>query len=503
MQGMRGRTDRIVIIGAGLGGLACAIHLAAAGRQVVVLESTGRPGGLAGRLSIGGFEFDTGPSAITAPEILAETFAAVGENLADWLDLVPLDPTVRAHFPDGSTLDVIPDRDRMADEVRRVCGGREARAYLNYAAYAENVWGTLRRRLRDRSPSSPAELLRPALLGEALRLAAGGVRHGLEHRIGQFFTDPRCRRLFAVQSLLAGVAPHQAPALFTALPFLDPCGKVFFPRGGVHAMPAALAGAAQKHGVTIRYDTAAARLETHAGRARAVHTVEGERIPADVVVLPPVLAESDGELRPAAPAGGSGRASSSCVLVHLGSRQRYGRIAHHNLHFGRGWREPLADVARHRRPMRDPVLLVANPTRTDPELAPRDREIYQIMVPAPSEADAAAAARWRTGLAQRYAGELIATLEARGYLDLGQHIDLAHVVTPADWASPGHRPLRRTSTGGRGPDGHPSGGRRGSGPRVEASNIVFVGSGTRPGVGVPMVLMSGRHAAARITGARP
>ncbi len=496
MQGVRGRTDRIVIIGAGLGGLACALHLAAAGRQVVMLESTGRPGGLAGRLSIGGFEFDTGPSAVAAPEVLAETFAAVGEELRDWLDLMPLDPTVRAHFPDGSTLDVIPDRDRMADEVRRVCGPREARAYLNYAAYAENVWHTLRRRLRDRSPDSPADLLRPALLGEALRLAAGGMRHGLEHRIGQFFTDPRCRRLFAVQSLLAGVAPHQAPALFTALPFLDPCGKVYFPRGGMHAMPAALAGAAQKHGVTIRYDTAAARLETYAGRARAVHTVEGERIPADVVVLPPVLAE--GELRPPAPAGGPGRPTTSCVLVHLGSRQKYGRIAHHNLHFGRGWREPLADVQRHRRPMRDPVLLVANPTRTDPQLAPADREIYQIMVPAPPAPDAAAAARWRTGLAQRYAGELIATLEARGYLDLGQHIDLAHVVTPADWAAPGHRPLRT----GR-PYGHPSGARRGSDPHAEAPNIVFVGSGTKPGVGVPMVLMSGRHAAARITGAAP
>lgn len=475
---MRGSTDRVVIIGAGLGGLACALHLAAAGRQVVILESTGRPGGLAGRLSIGGFEFDTGPSAVAAPEVLAETFAAVGEELRDWLDLVPLDPTVRAHFPDGSVLDVIPDRDRMADQVRQVCGPGEARAYLHFTAYAENVWRTLRKRLHERSPGSPADLLRPALLGEALRVATGSVRHGLEQRIGQFFTDPRCRRLFAVQSLLAGVAPHQAPALFAALPFLDPTGKVYFPRGGMHAMPAALAGAAQKHGVTIRYDTAAARVETYAGRARAVHTVEGERIPADVVVLPPVLDETP---RPAA------RPTSSCVLVHLGSRQRYGRIAHHNLHFGRSWREPLADVSRHRRPMRDPVLLVANPTRTDPTLAPADREIYQIMVPAPPATDEASAARWRGGLAQRYAGELIATLEARGYWDLGQHIDLAHVVTPADWAAPERRPLRRPAT---------------TRPRRPA-NVVLVGSGTRPGVGVPMVLMSGRQAAARIAGSRP
>src|SRR3954470_16215591 len=102
MRKVAGRTDRVVIVGAGLGGLACALHLAATGREVVVVERDAGPGGRAGRLSISGYEFDTGPTVLTAPELLAEPFAAVGENLDDWLSLTRLDPAYRAHYPDGS-----------------------------------------------------------------------------------------------------------------------------------------------------------------------------------------------------------------------------------------------------------------------------------------------------------------------------------------------------------------------------------------------------------------
>src|SRR5262245_15758760 len=116
MRAVRGSTDRVVIVGAGLGGLACALHLAATGREVTVLERESTPGGRAGRLSVAGFEFDTGPTVLTAPELIAETLGAVGERMDDWLTLTRLDPAYRAHFPDGTTLDVHTDREAMAAE---------------------------------------------------------------------------------------------------------------------------------------------------------------------------------------------------------------------------------------------------------------------------------------------------------------------------------------------------------------------------------------------------
>ena len=112
MRTVTGRTDRVVIVGAGLGGLSCALHLAGAGREVTILERERIPGGRAGRLSVDGFEFDTGPTVLTAPELIAEPLAAVGERLEDWLPLTRLDPAYRAFFPDGSRLDVISDPDR-------------------------------------------------------------------------------------------------------------------------------------------------------------------------------------------------------------------------------------------------------------------------------------------------------------------------------------------------------------------------------------------------------
>src|SRR5215831_3549553 len=140
MRAVSGPTDRVVIVGAGLGGLSCALHLAAAGREVTIIERESVPGGRAGRLNAGGYEFDTGPTVLTAPELIAEPLAAVGERLEDWLTLVRLDPAYRAWFPDGTSLDVRTDTEAMADEVDRVCGPREADGYRRFVAFAEQLW---------------------------------------------------------------------------------------------------------------------------------------------------------------------------------------------------------------------------------------------------------------------------------------------------------------------------------------------------------------------------
>jgi phytoene desaturase len=154
------RTDPVVIVGAGLGGLSCALHLAATGRDVTVVEREQVPGGRAGRLTLDGYEFDTGPAVLTMPELIEEALAAVDERLADWLDVTAVDPAYRAHFPDGSTLDVIADSIRMAEEVSRVCGAREANAYLRFVEHVRRLWRLERRDFIERNLDSPRDLLR-------------------------------------------------------------------------------------------------------------------------------------------------------------------------------------------------------------------------------------------------------------------------------------------------------------------------------------------------------
>ena len=490
MKTVPGATDRVVVVGAGLGGLAAAIRLAAAGRSVTLLEREDHPGGRAGILKLDGYEFDTGPTVLTMPSLIADVLGTVGEDIDDWLDLMPLDPAYRAHFADGSTLDVITDTARMAGEVSRVCGPREADGYLRFVDHARHLWHLQRDDFISRNLDTPADLLGLNLL----RLVAAGGFGRLQSKVDRFFKDPRTRRVFSFQAMYAGVSPHQALALYAVIAYLDAVAGVSFPRSGIHAVPRALAAAAEKHGVTIHYGATADRVEVTNSRATAVVTTDGRRFPADAVVLNPDLPVAH-TLLPGGDYRRKLRYSPSCVVLHVGSRQHYGAIAHHNIHFGRSWKGTFDEVIHRGRLMSDPSLLVTNPSRSDPSVAPDGRQTYYVLAPTPNLT--ARHLDWRGDLAGTYRGELISVLEQRGYVGFADGIEVSRFVTPADWESQGMaagtpfaaaHTLRQTGPFRPG-NLHPT-----------LSNVVFVGSGTQPGVGVPMVLISGRLAAQRITG---
>ncbi|MEU8111659.1 phytoene desaturase family protein [Micromonospora sp. NPDC048947] len=490
MRTVTGRTDRVVVVGAGLGGLACALHLAGSGRQVTVLEREPVPGGRAGRLGVDGYEFDTGPTVLTMPDLIAEALGAVGEELHDWLDLTPLDPAYRAYYPDGSTLDVLTDTTRMAAEISRVCGPREADGYLRFVEYARELWRLERTDFIERNLDAPTDLI----TGNLLKLLSGGAFRRLQTKINQFFRDPRTQRIFSFQAMYAGLAPHDALAIYAVIAYLDSVAGVYFPRGGIHAVSRAMAGAAEKHGVQIRYDTTVTRVETVNGRATGVLTADGDLVPADVVVLNPDLPVAYRDLLPAAPQRRL-TYSPSCVVLHVGSRHAYAKIAHHNIHFGRAWKGTFDEVIRRGELMTDPSLLVTNPSRTDPAVAPPDRHTYYVLAPVPNLHRAPF--EWRGDLTQRYTDQLIGTLEERGYVGFGAGVEVLRAITPAEWEEQGMAagtPFAAAHTLFQ------TGPFRPSNLHRDLSNVVFVGSGTQPGVGVPMVLISGKLAAGRITG---
>ncbi len=491
MRTVTGPTDRVVIVGAGLGGLSAALRLAGAGREVTVLERGPVPGGRAGRLELDGYRFDTGPTVLTMPRLIADAFNSVGEELADWLDLRPVRPLYRAHYPDGSTLDVHADVDEMAAEVARVCGPAEAAGYRRFVDYVTALYRLEMRHFIDRNLDSPVDLLNLNLL----RLARLGGFGRLAGRVDRYLRDPRTRRVFSFQAMYAGLSPYQALAIYAVIAYMDSVAGVYFPRGGMHAVPLALAAAAEKHGVRFRYRTEVTAVEVRDGRARAVRTAAGERIPADVVVLNPDLPVAYRDLLPGPAPRRLDRLrySPSCVLLHVGSRAGYSRIAHHNIHFGRAWAGVFRDVIDRGRLMTDPSLLVTSPSRADPELAPPGRHTYYVLLPTPN---LGSGLDW-DAIGPRYRDEILVTLDRRGYRDFGAGIEVERMVTPADWRAAGMalgtpfaaaHTLRQT-----GPFRPPN-----LAPGLE--NVVFCGSGTQPGVGVPMVLVSGRLAAERITG---
>ncbi|MGW1149243.1 FAD-dependent oxidoreductase, partial [Streptomyces sp. NPDC002454] len=201
MKTVAGPTDHVVVVGAGLAGLATALHLLGAGRRVTLLEREAEPGGRAGLLTRGGYRIDTGPTVLTMPELMAEPFAAVGEDLADRLDLVPLHPAYRARFADGSALDVHTCAETMEAEVHRFAGARDALGYRRLRAWLQALYRVQMNRFIDAHFDSPFGLLHPDLA----RLAALGGFGRLDARIGRFLSDERLRRVFSFQSLYAGV----------------------------------------------------------------------------------------------------------------------------------------------------------------------------------------------------------------------------------------------------------------------------------------------------------
>ena len=488
MRTVTGPTDNVVIVGAGLGGLSAALRLAGAGRNVTVLEREGVPGGRAGVWDQGGYRFDTGPTVLTMPELIADALECVGESLDDWLDLEPLDPIYRAHYPDGTTLDVHADIEQMSTEIAESIGGDEAAGYQRFADHVSQLYRLEIDNFIDRNIDSPFDLVTPAI---AKLAAIGGFRR-LANDVGRYFKDQRTQRVFSFQSMYAGLSPFDALALYGVISYMDSVAGVYFPRGGLHEVPTALAAAAEKHGVKIRYNTEVTKVEHRNGRAWAVHTNFGERIAADVVVLNPDLPVAYRDLLGMQPLSVRRlQYSPSCYLLLAGSSSHYEKISHHNIHFGKSWRGVFSELIDEHVVMSDPSFLVSNPTRGDQSLAPNDRHGYYVLFPTPNmDADI----NWDEE-SPRYREHVLSTLEAVGYIGFRDGIEVERVTTPKDWQASG---LERGAPFAASHSFLQTGPFR---PRnIWGENVVFVGSGTTPGVGVPMVLISGRLAAQRITG---
>jgi phytoene desaturase len=492
MRTVDGPTDHVVVVGAGLGGLSAALHLAGAGRRVTVLEREDGPGGRCGLIADGGYRFDTGPTVLTMPELVAEPLRAVGEQLDDWLTLHRLDPAYRARFADGSTIDVRADVDDMADEIARTCGGKDADGWRRYVTFLRKLYRVEMPHFIERNLDSPRQLVGAPLA----RLAAMGGFRRLGPKVGDYFEDERLRRLFSFQAMYAGLAPARALAIYAVISYMDCVEGVYFPKGGMHAVPRAMAGAAQKHGVEFRYGVTVASVDLQGGRARGVVTSEGERISADVVVLNTDLPTAYAELLP--PQYTPRRVkrlrySPSAVVLHAGSSSGFDELAHHTIDFGTSWDATFDEIIGRGEVMSDPSFLLTTPTCTDPTLAPDGRHTYYALFPAPNTSGRV---DW---VAQRgaYREHVLETLEKRGYAGFGAGIETEHLVTPADWRAQGlaaGAPFAAAHTFGQtGPFRSPTLDRR-------IGNLVFCGSNAQPGVGVPMVLISGRLAAQRITG---
>ena len=481
---------RVVVVGAGFGGLAAACHLTGRGHDVVVLEREPVPGGRAGLIEEAGYRLDTGPTVLTMRDIVADTFAAAGADLDDHVTLRPLDPMYRARFADGSEIAVRRGREAMTEEIRTACGPADADAFGRFCDWLRDLYELEMPHFIGRNYDSPLDLARdPRALVRLVRL--GGFRR-VAPTVAARFTDERLRRLFSFQALYAGLSPFEALAVYCVITYMDTVAGVWFADGGVHAVARGFTDALTKVGTTVRFDDPVARVTRRAdGAVAGVALVSGERIAADAVVCNADLAYTYESLLGIAPPRPvrRGRYSPSCLVWTAGVRGALpAGAAHHNIHFGAPWRRAFDALLRDGERMPDPSILVTSATVTDPTLAPEGATTLFALEPVPNldgHAD------WSSR--DRARDDLVARLDEFGY-------PIADVVVerftdPPAWESEG---LARGTPFALAHRFFQSGPFRPDNVDRRVPGLVLTGMGTVPGVGIPMVLTSGRLAADRV-----
>lgn len=482
---------RVIVIGAGLSGLAAACHLTGAGHDVVVMESQSAPGGRAGRFEREGFRFDTGPVVMTMPELVHEPLRAIATDPERLVPMTRLDPAYRAVYPDGSQLFIPASMDELRAEIARECGAADAAGFDRFLVWLEALYDTEFGPFLDSNLSSPLDLVRSPRTAARL-LSLGGLR-ALGPSVDRFFTDDRLTRVFSFQALYAGVAPAYARAVLAVITYMDSVRGVFYPESGMHAVPVAMAEAVTAAGVPIHLDTPVTELLRRSdGAVAGVRMADGARTHADAVVCTVDLPVAYEKLLPdlrAPRAARVGQFSPSAVVWHVGSSSPpTAHVRHHNIHFGRDWDGAFESLIGRQELMPDPSRLVTVPSVTDPHAAPDGSSTMYVLEPVPH---LGSTLDWR-----REAGpmreRLHAFLAAGGY---PTDIVVEELVTPLDWQAQGMHlgtPFALAHTFGQ------SGPFRPSNIDRRVPGLVFAGSGTTPGVGVPMVLLSGKLAAQRV-----
>ncbi|HYO85255.1 MAG TPA: phytoene desaturase family protein [Dermatophilaceae bacterium] len=481
----------VVVIGAGLAGLSSACYLSGDGHRVIVVEPQTFPGGRSGRVHQDGFTFDTGATVLTMRDLIDDALKSVGTRVGDELELTLLDPAYRATFADGSTMLVRHGHEAMRQEIADQCGSVDAAAFDEFVVWLRRLYLAEMPNFIDRNFDSVLGLLqRPRAVASLLALN-GFSRLGRQVR--RRFADERLHRLFSFQAMYAGLAPSDALAIYAVITYMDSIEGVWFPRGGMRAVPDAMARAAQRAGVEFRYGSEVTDIITRSdGRVCGVELSDGEHVMADAVVCTvdlPVAYQRWLSARPAPRTVRNGSYSPSCVLWHVGVRGVPEDATHHNIHFGAAWDDAFDDLLRRGRLMRDPSRLVSVPSLDDAEAAPPGCSTLYVLEPVPNLK--IGRIDWQQE-APRLRQRLLEFLGRQGYPN---DILTEHLVTPQDWLAQGMAhgtPFALAHTFTQSGPFRPN--------NVDRSwpGLVFAGSGTVPGVGVPMVLISGKLAARRV-----
>jgi len=483
-------SKRVLIVGAGPGGLATAMLLAKAGLEVTVLERQPRIGGRTSVLECDGYRFDLGPTFFLYPQILEEIFQAVGRDLRQEVPMQQLDPQYRLIFGAGGELLCCPDTERMVGEIAKLAPA-DAPRFRQFMA--DN-----RVKLAKFAPclQTPflgwGDLLQARLISVLPYLKPWKSLHA---ELAGYFRDPRLQLAFTFQSKYLGMSPFQCPSLFSILSFLEYEHGVWHPIGGCNALSVAMGRVATELGTVFRLGEPAVEILFEGRRAVGARTASGE-VRADAVVVNAdfghaVTSLVPGHLRRRWTDATVARKRFSCstFMLYLGVEGRLDQLAHHNIYVASDYRRNLEEIERRHVLTEDPSFYVQNASVTDSTLAPPGHSTLYVLVPVSHQHPNIDWAMER----QRYRQVALRQVAKLGVPDLERRIRCERVVTPAQWES--ELGIYRGATFNL---AHNLGQMLHLRPRnrfEEFDRMYLVGGGTHPGSGLPVIFESARISA--------
>ena len=496
---MPSTTQRIGIIGGGLGGLAAACTLAARHYDVVLFERNAWLGGKAAVHESGGFRFDLGPTILTLPAVLGRIFAEAGRDLDQELDLISLDPQWRCFFPDGTTLDLRADTERMAAALDTFAPGtRDGSGYRRFMDLSARLHAISQRYFFWRPVGSIWDMfevrttLQLAALTDLLALRPG---HSVACTIRSHLRDPRVAQMLDHFTQYVGSAPDTSPAVLCSIAHMQTSAGVWYPRGGTGAIPHALTGLAVDLGVDMRTHTGIRRLLVRHGAVCGVETEAGEQVPLAAVVSNADAVRTHRELlggQPAARFERRRRYEPACsgVVLYLGLKRAYEHLLHHNFVFSHDPEAEFETIYQRGEPAPDPTCYVCAPARTDPAVAPPGGEALYVLVHTPYLRPHHDWPRLFPAYRQTILQKLA---RAAGLTDLEDRIVYEYALTPLDIHQ--RYGVLNGAIYGLSSHGRWLGAFKPSNRSPDVQGLYLAGGAAHPGPGMPMVLMSGWIAA--------
>lgn len=486
----------VVVIGAGVGGMAAALELAAAGVRVTVVERGATPGGKLRGTDIGNSIVDAGPTVFTMRWVFDELFAAAQLRFSDFVDLQTPSVLARHAWVDGSQLDLFTSVEQSAASIGKFAGAAESERYLAFASRARSIYRTLEGPFIRRSCASPLALMRAVGFAKLADLWRITPFTSLWRSLNRQFTDPRLRQLFGRYATYCGSSPFAAPATLMLVAHVEQEG-VWLLSGGMHRLATAMADAARSRGADIRFLSEASEIATKSGRVSGVRLTNGELIQADsVVVNADCAAVADGLFGSSAAQGaqskrGATRSLSAITWACLAQCRGF-ELDHHNVFFSSDYRSEFTDIFERSRVPREPTVYVCAQDRGGTIAHPSNRtERLLCLINAPANGDTH---KYDESEIAQCTTRTLSVLQRCG-IQMTTSAEFTRTTTPEDFNR--LYPATGGALYGAASHGYMASFNR-PGSRTRLPGLYLAGGSAHPGPGVPMAALSGRLAAASV-----